>query len=108
MVGIVGAIGETRGVLTMNEPQVWTLIGVFSALMFGMLGVVSSLFVRVLRSEIGGLESRIGGEIGGWVRARRHGLAGGYAVVTSWWGAAVLRRSRSGTGRPPRPGWRTR
>lgn len=49
----------------MTEPQVWTLIGVFSALMFGMLGVVSSLFVRVLRSEIGGLESRIGGEIGG-------------------------------------------
>ena len=37
----------------MNEPQVWTLIGVFSAAMFGLLGVVSGLLVQVLRAEIG-------------------------------------------------------
>ncbi|MFD4422452.1 hypothetical protein ACFWN7_13260 [Agromyces sp. NPDC058484] len=52
----------------MTEPQVWTLIGVFSALMIGMLTVVSALFVRVVRSEIGGLRGELGGlrgELGG-------------------------------------------
>lgn len=38
-----------------TEPQVWTLIGVFTALMFGMFTIVSTLFVRIVRSEIGGL-----------------------------------------------------
>jgi hypothetical protein len=41
--------------LEMTEPQVWTLIGVFAAAIFGMITVVSTLFVRVIRSEIGGL-----------------------------------------------------
>lgn len=44
----------------MTEPQVWTMIGVFAALMFGMLTIVST-FVRVVRSEIGGLRGEIGG-----------------------------------------------
>lgn len=39
----------------MTEPQVWTLIGVFAAVMFGMLTIVSTLFIRVVRAEIGGL-----------------------------------------------------
>jgi hypothetical protein len=55
-------------VLEMTEPQVWTLIGVFAAAVFGMITVVSTLFVRVIRSEIGGLRGEIGGlrgEIGG-------------------------------------------
>jgi len=43
----------------MTEAQVWTLIGVFSALMFGMLGIVSTLFIQVVRSEIGALGTRI-------------------------------------------------
>ena len=37
----------------MNETQVWTLIGVFSAAMFGLIGIVSTLFIQVLRAEIG-------------------------------------------------------
>lgn len=45
----------------MNEPQVWTLIGVFAAGMFGMITVVSTLFVRVMRGEINGLRGEIGG-----------------------------------------------
>jgi hypothetical protein len=45
----------------MTEPQVWTLIGVFAALMTGMLTLVATLFVRVLRSEIGGLRGEISG-----------------------------------------------
>lgn len=43
----------------MTEPQVWTMIGVFSALMFGMLTLVSTLFVRVVRTEIAGLRGEL-------------------------------------------------
>ncbi|PVW04083.1 hypothetical protein DEA06_11900 [Microbacterium sp. Gd 4-13] len=43
----------------MTEPQVWTLIGVFAAMMFGMLTIVSTLFVRVLRVEIGSLRTEM-------------------------------------------------
>lgn len=48
----------------MNEPQVWTLIGVFAAGLFGMLTIMSTMFVRILRSEIGGLGSELRGEMG--------------------------------------------
>lgn len=49
----------------MNDAQIWTMIGAFSALMLGMLTVVSTLFVRVLRAEIGGLRNEMNGQIGG-------------------------------------------
>ncbi|WP_227468247.1 hypothetical protein [Microbacterium sp. YJN-G] len=49
----------------MNDAQIWTMIGAFCALMFGMLTVVSTLFVRVLRAEIGGLRTEMNGQIGG-------------------------------------------
>lgn len=39
----------------MTEPQVWTLIAVFTAAIFGMLTVVSTLFIHVVKSEIGTL-----------------------------------------------------
>jgi len=54
--------------IRLNEPQVWTLIGVFAASMFALIGVVSTLLLRVLRAEIGGVRAEIGGvhaEIGG-------------------------------------------
>ena len=47
--------------LTMTEPQVWVLIGVFAAAIFGMLTITSTLFVRVIRSEIGGLRGEMHG-----------------------------------------------
>ena len=43
----------------MNDAQIWRMIGAFTALMFGMLTVVSTLFIRVLRAEIGGLRSEM-------------------------------------------------
>lgn len=49
----------------MNEPQVWTLIGVFAAGLFGMLTLMSTMFVRVVRTEIGGLRNEVRAEIGG-------------------------------------------
>jgi hypothetical protein len=53
--------GEDEGVITVTEPQVWTMMGVFTALMFGTLTIVSTLFVRVVRSEVGGLRTELGG-----------------------------------------------
>lgn len=47
----------------MNEPQVWTLIGVFAAGLFGMLTIMSTMFVRIIRTEIGGLRSEIRGDM---------------------------------------------
>lgn len=49
----------------MNDAQIWTMIGAFSALMIGTLTVISTLFVRVVRSEIGGLRNEMNGQIGG-------------------------------------------
>lgn len=43
----------------MNEPQVWVLIGVFAATMFGMVTVVSTLFVHVVKTEIRSVHHRI-------------------------------------------------
>lgn len=48
----------------MNEPQVWTLIGVFAAGLFGMLTLMSTMFVRVVRTEIGSVRSEMNSEIG--------------------------------------------
>ncbi|MEJ1087958.1 hypothetical protein WDU99_06465 [Microbacterium sp. Mu-80] len=49
----------------MTEPQVWTLIGVFVAGLFGMLTLMSTMFVRVIRTEIGSLRSEISSEFRG-------------------------------------------
>lgn len=43
----------------MSEPQVWVLIGVFAAAIFGMITVVSTLFVHVIKTEIRSVHSRI-------------------------------------------------
>lgn len=49
----------------MDGAQIWAMIGAFTALMVGMLTVVSTLFIRVLRSEIGGLRNEMNGQLGG-------------------------------------------
>lgn len=43
----------------MTEPQIWTMIGAFIATTIGMMTIVSTLFVRVLRAEIGGLREEM-------------------------------------------------
>lgn len=61
----------------MNDAQIWTMIGAFTALMFGMLTVVSTLFIRVVRAEISGLRHELRGEIGelrGEIRGEITGL----------------------------------
>ena len=39
----------------MTEPQVWVLIGVFSAAILGMVGIVTTSFNRTLTASIEGL-----------------------------------------------------
>lgn len=41
--------------ITLTEPQVWVLIGVFSAAIFGMIGIVTTSFNRTLTASIEGL-----------------------------------------------------
>lgn len=50
----------------MNDAQIWTMIGAFTALMFGVLSVMSTLFVRVLRAEIGGLRNEMNAQFSGF------------------------------------------
>ena len=42
----------------MNDPQIWTLIGVFAAAMLGGLTLVTTMLTRVVRAEVGGLSTR--------------------------------------------------
>jgi hypothetical protein len=51
--------------LTLTEPQIWVLIGVFAAAIFGMMGIVTTSFNRTLTSAIRGLEDKVDGRIGG-------------------------------------------
>ncbi|MFZ1362884.1 MAG: hypothetical protein WAS05_08115 [Candidatus Nanopelagicales bacterium] len=45
----------------MNEPQVWTIIWVLAAALFGMMTLMSTMCTRVIRSEIGRIEGMING-----------------------------------------------
>jgi len=74
---------HNEGVLEMTEPQVWTMIVVFGTLLAGGMATVSGLFIRVVRSEIGGVRAEISGlrgemgsEIGG-LRAEMRAEIGG-------------------------------
>jgi hypothetical protein len=48
-------LSDNRTVITVTEPQVWVLIGVFSAAIFGMIGIVTTSFNRTLTASIEGL-----------------------------------------------------
>lgn len=45
--------------ITMTEPQVWTLIGVFAATMVGVVTVMTQLMMRTITSIGSGLATRI-------------------------------------------------
>ena len=48
--GKSGVTGQNEEVITLTEPQVWTLIGVFAAAIFGVQGIAISSFRRELKS----------------------------------------------------------
>lgn len=45
----------------MSEPQVWVLIGVFATALFGMITLMSTMFIRIVRTEIGSVRTEIQG-----------------------------------------------
>jgi hypothetical protein len=47
--------------MTLTEPQVWALIGVFAAAMFGTLGLVIPLTNRATRDAVDGLRGVVEG-----------------------------------------------
>ncbi len=50
---------DNRRVLTLTEPQVWTLIGVFGASIFGIQGIAISSFRREMQSIRNELKSEM-------------------------------------------------
>lgn len=53
-------IAENGRVIVVNEPQVWTVIGVLAAALFGGLTVITQLVLRTLQAEIGSVRTEIG------------------------------------------------
>jgi hypothetical protein len=53
--------------MTMNEVQIWVLMGVFGTLMFSTMIIITRSFTRTLTAEIGSVKAEISsvrGEIG--------------------------------------------
>ncbi|QNA93808.1 MULTISPECIES: hypothetical protein [unclassified Microbacterium] len=46
----------------MTEPQVWTLIGVFAAGMFGTLTLMSTMFLRTMQNGFDGVRTEMRNE----------------------------------------------
>ena len=46
----------------MTEPQVWTLIGVFAAAMFGTLTLMSTMFLRTMQNGFDGVRTELKNE----------------------------------------------
>ena len=50
---------KNRKVLTLNEPQVWTVMGVFATALFGMLGFLLTGLIRIMKAEFAVVNTRI-------------------------------------------------
>jgi hypothetical protein len=62
---------------TVNEPQAWTLIGVFAAVMLGGMSLTTTLIMRSTKSAIDGLRAEM---IGGHAALRAE-MIGGHAAL---------------------------
>lgn len=61
----------------MNDPQVWTLIGVFAAVMLGGMTLMTTQLSRVIRAEVDRVEGTLSAKIDrveGTLSARMDGL----------------------------------
>ncbi len=97
------------GGMTVDDPQVWTLIGVFAAVMLGGMTLMTSQLSRVIRAEVdridGTLSARID-RIDGTLSARIDGLDArlGRIETRSTISTGSSRTSRRGSGaRSDRP-----
>ncbi|HRP99621.1 MAG TPA: hypothetical protein PK781_04080 [Terrimesophilobacter sp.] len=48
----------------MNDPQIWTLLGVFAAIMLGGMTFMTTMLMRTMTTAIGGVHARIDGLAG--------------------------------------------
>ncbi|MEV8264575.1 hypothetical protein [Microbacterium sp. NPDC077057] len=63
--------------MTLDDPQVWTLIGVFAAVMLGGMTLMTSQLSRVIRAEVGRIDGTLSARIDridGTLSARIDGL----------------------------------
>lgn len=47
--------------ITVTEPQVWTIIGVMATSLIGVITLTTTAFTRVIKAEISGLHHRFDG-----------------------------------------------
>ncbi|MFD8768888.1 hypothetical protein [Microbacterium oxydans] len=63
--------------MRLNDPQVWTLIGVFAAVMLGGMTLMTTQLSRVIRAEVDRVEGTLSAKIDrveGTLSARTDGL----------------------------------
>lgn len=63
----------------MNDPQVWTLIGVFAAVMLGGMTLMTTQLSRIIRTEVDRIDGTLSARmdrIDGSLSARMDGLDG--------------------------------
>lgn len=58
-----------------NDPQIWTLIGVFTAVMLGAMTITTTMIMRSMSYAIGGLRGELNGRFDG-LRGEMLGLRG--------------------------------
>lgn len=51
--------------MTVNDPQIWTMVGIFAAAMFGTLGLLVPLINRNTRVLVEGLEKVVNAKLEG-------------------------------------------
>jgi len=51
--------------MRLNDPQVWTLIGVFAAVMLGGMTLMTTQLSRVIRSEVARIDGTLSARIDG-------------------------------------------
>ncbi|WP_091031879.1 hypothetical protein [Microbacterium oxydans] len=51
--------------MRLNDPQVWTLIGVFAAVMLGGMTLMTTQLSRVIRAEVGRIDATLSARIDG-------------------------------------------
>ncbi|NJI57989.1 hypothetical protein HCX50_00945 [Microbacterium oxydans] len=51
--------------MRLNDPQVWTLIGVFAAVMLGGMTLMTTQLRRVIRAEVGRIDGTLSARIDG-------------------------------------------
>jgi len=50
---------QDRSVITLNEPQIWTIVGVLAATIVGMVTFGFTMLIRVVRVEIQSLRGEM-------------------------------------------------